>query len=412
MRLIATRTPRTRPEAALPRPFWVVWTAATVSFIGDGIYSGAVPLIATSITTDPRQVALTTVLSRSGWIAVGLISGVLVDRCSKTRVMWRVDAARGLVVGVFAALTLTGHHSMAVLYGVSLLLGLGAPLFDIASTAALPRLVGTLALDRANSWNQTSLLLGATLIGPPLGAALFLLSPGVPLAAQAASFLVAAALVATLGNIRTGPTAMPAERSLRRELVDGLRYLVRHRLLRTLALLLAAINAATGCVLALLVLYVLRVLQCPEAAYGWLVAVFAVGGVVGAAVVPTLRARLGTSTVILLAAALFAGGTLLMALLPQLPFVIVGIIASGVGSSLWNVITMALRQRVVPADLQGRVTASYRMVGLGALPIGAAAGGLLATQTSVQSAYLIAGFVLVVATVVAARPVRASLAAG
>jgi len=411
MRLIATRTRRTRPEAALPRPFWVVWAAATVSFLGDGIYSGAVPLLATSITTDPRQVALTTVLSRSGWITVGLISGVLVDRWSKTRVMWRVDAARGLVVAVFAALTLMGHHSMAVLYGVSLLLGLGAPLFDIASTAALPRLVGTLALDRANSWNQTSLLLGATLIGPPMGAALFLLSPGVPLAAQAASFLVAAALVATLGRIRTGPTATPAERSMRRELVDGLRYLVGHRLLRTLALLLAAINAATGCVLALLVLYVLRVLQCPEAAYGWLVAVFAVGGLVGAVVVPTLRATLGTSTAILLAATLLTGGTLLMALLPQLPFVIVGIIASGVGSSLWNVITMALRQRVVPADLQGRVTASYRMVGLGALPIGAAAGGLLATQTSVRSAYLIAGLALMVATVVAARPLRASLAA-
>jgi len=139
---------------------------------------------------------------------------------------------------------------MAVLYGVSLLLGLGAPLFDTASTAVLPRLVGTVALDRANSWNQTSLLLGATLIGPPLGAALFVLGPGVPLAAQAASFLVAAALVATLGCIRTGPTATPAERSLRRELVDGLRYLVGHRLLRTLALPLAAINAASSCVYA------------------------------------------------------------------------------------------------------------------------------------------------------------------
>ena len=123
MRLIATRTRRTRPGAALPRPFWVVWAAATVSFLGDGIYSGAVPLLATSITTDPGQVALTTVLSRSGWITVGLISGVLVDRCSKTRVMWRVDAAPGLVVAAFAALTLTGHHSMAVLYGVSLLVG-------------------------------------------------------------------------------------------------------------------------------------------------------------------------------------------------------------------------------------------------------------------------------------------------
>lgn len=411
MRLIATRTRRPRAEAALPRPFWVMWAAATVSFIGDGVYSGAVPLLATSITTDPRQVALLTVLSRSGWIAVGLISGVLVDRWSKTRVMWRVDAARGLVVAVFAALTLMGHHSMAVLYGVSMLLGLGAPLFDTASAAVLPRLVGTVALDRANSWNQTSLLLGATLIGPPLGAALFLLIPGIPLAAQSASFLVAAALVATLGDIRTGPTVTPAGRSLRRELVDGLRYLVGHRLLRTLALLVAAINAATGCVLALLVLYVERVLRYPEAGYGWLVAVFAVGGLLGAVLVPTLRAKLGTSTAILLAASLFAGGTLLMALLPHQPFVIVGILASGFGSSLWNVVTLALRQRVVPADLQGRVTAAYRMVGLGALPIGAAVGGLLATQTSVQSAYLMAGLVIVVATFVAASPVRASLAA-
>src|SRR4051794_6742267 len=113
----------------LGRRFWVLWAAATVSVVGDGIYAGALPLLAARITHDPEAVSLTTVMSRAGWLFLGILSGVLVDRWSKTQVMWQVDALRAVVKGVFAALVRTAHTSIAVIYVGSRLLGLGAPVF-------------------------------------------------------------------------------------------------------------------------------------------------------------------------------------------------------------------------------------------------------------------------------------------
>lgn len=397
----------------LGRRFWVLWAAATVSVVGDGIYAGALPLLAVTITHDPAAVSLTTVMSRAGWLFLGVLSGVLVDRWSKTRVMWQVDALRAVVMGTFAVLVVTGHTSMALIYGVSLLLGLVAPFFENAFSAVLPHVVEPPALERANSWTQTSLVMGANLAGPPLGAALFVWLPGLPLVLEAASFAVAAALVALLRrrmDNRPPVTSAATRTSVGTELVDGLRYLLGHRLLRTLAMLLAAINAISGAVVSLLVLYVLEVMDYPEAAYGWFMAVFAVGGLVGAAAVPRLKARLGTLTAVLLAAGGFAVGALLMGLLPYLPLVVVGIVVTGVGSSLWNVITMSLRQRIVPSHLLGRVTGVYRMLGLGAIPFGAAAGGAVAQATNVQVAYVVAGLVVGAATIASVVPLRTGLA--
>lgn len=397
----------------LGRRFWVLWAAATVSVVGDGIYAGALPLLAVTITHDPAAVSLTTVMSRAGWLFLGVLSGVLVDRWSKTRVMWQVDALRAVVMGTFAVLVVTGHTSMALIYGVSLVLGLVAPFFENAFSAVLPHVVEPPALERANSWTQTSLVMGANLAGPPLGAALFVWLPGLPLVLEAASFAVAAALVALLRrrmDNRPPVTSAATRTSVGTELVDGLRYLLGHRLLRTLAMLLAAINAISGAVVSLLVLYVLEVMDYPEAAYGWFMAVFAVGGLVGAAAVPRLKARLGTLTAVLLAAGGFAVGALLMGLLPYLPLVVVGIVITGVGSSLWNVITMSLRQRIVPSHLLGRVTGVYRMLGLGAIPFGAAAGGAVAQATNVQVAYVVAGLVVGAATIASVVPLRTGLA--
>jgi MFS family permease len=396
----------------LGRRFWVLWVAATVSVVGDGIYAGALPLLAARITRDPEAVSLTLVMSRLGWLLLGILSGVLVDRWSKTKVMWQVDVLRAAAMGLFAALVLTGHISMALIYGVSLLLGLVAPFFENAYSAVLPQVVEPSALERANSWDQTSLLMGANLAGPPLGAALFVWLPGFPLVLQAASFGVAAVLVAVLRPaIDERPPATSADRtSLAAELVDGLRYLLSHRLLRTLAMLLGVINAISAAIVSLLVLYVLEVMHYPEAAYGWFMAVFATGGLIGAGAVPHLKARLGTLSSVLLAAGGFTVGALLMGLAPHLPLVVGGIVVTGMGSSLWNVITMSLRQRIVPSRLLGRVTGIYRMVGLGAIPIGAAAGGAVAQATSVRAAYVAAGLVLAGATVAAVLPLRAGLA--
>jgi len=390
--------------------FWVVWWSSTISFAGDGVFYGAVPLLAASLTRDARLVSLVDALTTAGWLLLCLVSGVAVDRWRKTAVMWRVDAVRALLMLLFTALVLTGHGSIGVVLAFSFALGLASPFFDNASSAVLPEIVEQGSLERANSWNQTSLLLCANLIGPPVGAALFVWHAGLPLGIQAASFVGSALLVARVAGAGHRPEPKPA-RSSRRDLVEGLRYLWGHELLRSLGMLLAVINGVMGGIVAIFVLFVLEVLTLPEAAYGWLVATFATGGLIGAYVAARVRATVGVFGTVVGAALLFAMCAALLGSVPVLPVVVVAILLTGLASVLWNVVTISLRQRIVPKELLGRVTSVYRMVGMGATPLGAIGAGALAHSSGIQVAYLVGAALLLLAVIAFTPGVRRGLAA-
>ncbi|HET7355479.1 MAG TPA: MFS transporter [Nocardioidaceae bacterium] len=407
---LTARGTSTARQAPLGPVFWVVWWSSTISFIGDGVFYGAVPLLAASLTRDARLVSLVDALTMSGWLCLCLVSGVAVDRRRKTGVMWRVDAVRAAIMVVFTALVVTGHATIGAVLLVSFAIGLASPFFDNASSAVLPEIVERGSLERANSWNQSSLLLCANLVGPPVGAALFVWHSGLPLGIQAASFVGAALLVSRVADAGHRPVADPT-RSSTRELREGLRYLWDHELLRSLGLLLAVINGVTGGIVAIFVLFVLEVLLLPQAAYGWLVAAFAVGGLIGAYLAARVRAAIGVLGTVVGAALLFSLGAALLGLCPVLPVVVVAVVCTGLASVLWNVVTVSLRQRIVPKELLGRVTSVYRMVGMGASPIGAIGAGALAHATSIQDAYTVGAVVLLVAVAAFVPGVRRGLAA-
>lgn len=177
------------------RRFWLVWTAGTISFLGDGLTLGALPLLAVSLTDDARLISLVDALAMLGWLVLGLVSGVVADRVDRILIMGRVDAVRALLTAVFAGLVIAGEARMWVLLATSLLLGLAAPFFDNASSSLLPELVSQELFEKANSTTQVSMLLATSLLGPPIGAALFTAYPGAPFAFDAVSFACASALV-------------------------------------------------------------------------------------------------------------------------------------------------------------------------------------------------------------------------
>lgn len=392
----------------LGRTFWVMWAAATASFIGEGIQFGALPLLAASLTRDPRLVSLTEVASQSGWLLLGLISGVLVDRWRRTSVMWIVDSIRAVVAGAFAIVVLADLHTIAILLLTGFVLGLLSPFFDNASSAVLPEIVDGSRLERANSYHQISITMGATLIGPPLGAALFVAMKGLPFAIYAVGFAVAAVLV---WSVRTAvPAPKRAESNhLWRELTDGVRYLWRHKLLRALAFLLLVVNLVGTGVVAILVLYVLEVLHLPQQGFGWLVASYAVGGVIGAVAAPKLSQRLATYPSLMISAVLMCIGIAGMGLWTAVVPVFVTVLVIGFGGAWWNVITISLRQRLVPKELLGRVTAVYRMIAFAAAPLGAILAGWLAHQTTLRTPYVVLGLLQLVATIAFAPVIRRQL---
>jgi MFS family permease len=362
----------------LGRDFGKLWAASSVTTIGDGITVTAGPLLAATLTRDPLLIALVGFAAALPWLLVGLVSGALVDRLDRRRVMWTVDLARAAVLAVIATAVLAGWASIPLLAGGAFLLGVGQTLFDSAAQAAIPSIVGRDGdrLAAANGRLLGAQTVGQQFAGPPAGGFLFTVAPWLPYATDAVSFVGSSLLVSRIRGrfavVREGPPT-----SLRADIAAGLRWLAGHRLLRGLAAVTAALNLAFAAMDAVLVLLVQERLGLREVGFGLLLTLTAAGALLGGAVTARLSRRLGAGPSYLLSIALLAAVLATLGSTRSVPVAAVALAVLGFGITVGNVLLQTLRQAVTPPHLLGRVVSAYRLIGMGSIPVGALAGGLL-----------------------------------
>ena len=390
----------------LGRRFWAVWTGSAVSYLGEGLLFGAVPVLAASLTRDARLISVTDALQQAGWLLLGLVSGVVADRLPRLSIMWVANAARALFAGVFAALVAAGDASMPLIYGLGFLLGLAAPFFDNASSAVLPELVPPAEFQRANSLTQMALALAANLLGPVVGTATYVIWPAAPFGFAALAYAAGALVTAVVSRRAPGRAAHTGDVGPLQLVRDGLSYLLHHRVLRTLATAVGVVNFVTSAAIAVLVLYVLQLLHLPESAYGLVMASFAAGALLGAVLTARLTVRIGERRGVLVALAMFGLSTVVLGVWPQVVVSFAAFALVGFFSMVWNITVNSYRQRIVPLDLLGRVTSVFRMLAFLAMPLGALGGGLLAHAVGLQGTYVAGGVLLLITTVLALRPLR------
>jgi len=386
--------------AGLGRSFWTLWSASAVSTFGDGLRYVAFPLLAAGLTTDPRAVAVVFVAGYLPWPLFGLLGGAVVDRKDRRALMWMTDTARAVAVGAFTAVLVTSATTIVSLAVLSFLLGAAETLFDNAASAIVPQLVAPARLERANSWLIGVQTLNSTLIGAPIGALLYGVARYLPTAADAVSFAAAAAVLWSLpGQYR--PTSSTSRTSLGADIGAGLRWLSRHRFLRTACLLLIVINATLGAGEAVLVLYARSTLGLSDLGYTALFVTLAVGAILGTVIAPAIRRRVNLRPVVVSAAVGQAAAMLAAGCTTNLAIAIAAMAIIGASIAAWNVVTVSYRQAAVPTELLGRVTSSYRVIALSAMPLGAAAGGITAHTWGLHAPYLASGIVLTAATLLA-----------
>jgi MFS family permease len=389
----------------LSRDYWRLWWANAISSTGDGAFVAALPLLAVTITRDPRLVSVVTAATFLPWLLLSLPAGAVVDRYDRATLMWRAQAVQAAVVAIIAVLVVAHQASIEVLAAGGLLLGSAEVIFSNAAQSILPALVPPELLAKANGSQQVSLTVGESFLGPPAGSLLFAAAAAFPFGLDAASFAGSAALLARLP--RTGEAPENAENAkrppIRVQVAEGLRWLARHRLLRVVAVLLGIYNFANQMGQAVLVLLATQTLHVSTRGYGLLLAASAVGSVVGGLVNPILTRRLGLLASLVLPALVDAAAFVGIGLAPG-PVVVAALLAvQGFSVTMWNVVTVTLRQRVVPGHLLGRVNSVYRMLGWGLMPIGALAGGFVAHAAGLRAPYIVAG-VLCALSALAALP--------
>ena len=389
---------KAKEKVALGKNYWRLFTAHAVSNLGDGIAAIAYPWLASAVTRSPFLIALVAVASRLPWLIFTLPAGVITDRFNRGKIIVAMDIARGclaLLVAIVVTLesdslpklnevsSLTDLETNWTLYIVlivtALLFGFAEVLRDNSAQTLLPSVVEKNNLESANGKLWSVEYVTNSFIGPPLGSFLLGIAIFLPFYIDSAAFFISAGLIATLiPSLKRVDTEKKVEKlNFRAEIKEGFTWLWGHELLRPMALILGALNAIGALTTAVFILFAQEILETSLFIFAVLGTAGAVGGSLGGILGPKISKKLGS------------GPSLYLTLL-SCPIIslIIGVSASWhlfylltaistVFAVLWNVITVSLRQSIIPSHLLGRVNSVYRFFAWGSIPIGTLLGGAL-----------------------------------
>jgi MFS family permease len=376
----------------LPANYWRLWSSSAASNLADGLFFIALPLLAVRLTDSPILIAGLAIAGRLPWLVFVLVAGALADRLDRRTTMRNVQLFRVAVVALLTVLALMDALSLPVLYVAAFVLGVGETLFDTAAQSILPSVVDKEQLATANGRLYAVELVMNQFVGPPLGGVLIGLSVPLVLGSSIIGYALAAlGLTLLVGSFRPQRSGPPTR--LTTDIAEGLRYLWRNRVLRTMAFMVGGMNLASTATFAVLVLYAVSPgpMHLSEPAFGVLLTTFAIGSLLGSFVAAPLQRRFGRVRMLFLSVVIIGAGLAVPAFTTSAIVIGASFAISGVFIVVWNVITVTLRQRIVPDGLLGRVNAGYRLFAWGTQPVGALLGGVVGELVGLPAVFMLGG---------------------
>jgi len=378
------------------RDFAILWLGDMGSELGSAMSMLVFPLLGYALTRSTTQAALATTAFYAAGTIVRLPAGALVDRWSRRRVLLISNLASACVLGTLALLVAIGRASIGLLVVAGLLAGVVETFFSPASSASLRAVVAPEYLSQAYTRMQARHHV-ASLIGPPLGGALFAVAASLPFAVDALTFAAFAVAVLFLRTPLPAP-ASSGRRRLRTDVAEGLRFLWAQRAARAMMLWGGILNFAMSYVLIAITLRLVRAGVHP-AAIGAIDAIAAGAGIVGAAVASRHAHRLPTG-----ATTMTTGLVLAVIVVPMAwttDVVEIGVLLA-LGTFLLpanNAGIGAYLSFVTPHEMQGRLNSAAGFVSDGMTPLAPVVAGVL-LATIGGAAGMLVGAALVVCSVV------------
>ena len=384
---------------SLPKSYWRLFTSSTVSNLGDGMVVAAGPLLALQLTNDSRLIAAVTFAAMLPWLVLSLPAGVYLDRHDRQKIMYRANLVRGLVFTLIAVSAANDTLNIYLLIAASAVAGVCELFFDMSSQAILPAIVDEESLELANSRLYISQIISNGFIGLPLGAWIFVIAISAPFAVNAVALVIAAILIRSI-KVKNTAIIEQTKAPFSSELKQGLIWLWKHDLLRTLAIMLGVANMCGMFAHAVFVKFVRDELGLGARGFGILLAAISIGSILGGLVGESVSKRLGSTVALITAYVIFGLSDLIPGIFPQIWAVAISGVVMSIAGTIWNVITVSMRQRLIPPELFGRVNSVYRFIGTGTTAIGALIGGQIAYNFGLRATYLASGVLLLIALVV------------
>jgi predicted MFS family arabinose efflux permease len=352
---------------------------------GDGVALAAGPLLVASQTRDPFLVSLAVLAQYLPVLLFGVIGGAAADRLDRKRMVVVVNVIRAVVVLGLAVTIVTGTVSIVVILVVLFVMASAETFADSASSTLLPGLVAREDLGIANARMQGAFLLTNQLVAPPIGAFLFAAGMALPFAANAAAFALSAVLIT---RVATSARAEVAERpGFVREMADGIRWLIGHPPMRTLAVTIFAFNVTFGAAWSVLVLYAGDRLGMSAIGFGLLTTATAIGGIIGVTSYGRLERRFALGDIMRVGLLIETATHLILALTTSAAVALVTFVVFGAHAFVWGTTATVVRQRAVPDELLGRVGGVYRVAIVGGMVIGTPLGGVIASSYGITAPF-------------------------
>jgi len=389
-------------SAKLGKNYWRLWTAHATSNLGDGLATVAFPWLASAVTRDPFLIAFITVMSRLPWLIFTLPAGVITDRFDRKKIIVAMDIAQGALALVLAGAIYLERNSLPALnnltastaietnhllywslVGIALLFGFAEVLRDNAGQTFLPSVVAKENLESANGKLWSAEYVMNSFVGPPLASFLLGVAVYLPFFIHSSTFFIAAGLISLIVTIPK-PVSEPEVKTkvnFGAEIREGFSWLWSHHLLRPMAIILGMLNLVGSITAATFILFAQEILETSVFEFAILGTAGAIGGTLGGILGPKISKKLGSGPSLYLTLISMPIMGLVIGLTSNWYIAWVMIAGTTIFAVLWNVITVSLRQSIIPTHLLGRVNSVYRFFAWGSMPIGTLIGGAIVSAT-------------------------------
>ena len=373
-----------------------MWAASIASNVSDGLAWTALPLLAITLTHSPILISILSGTVMLPWLFFAIPIGAIIDRVDRRIAISTANVIRFVNLASISLLVQSKQISIYLLILSAFIIGTCEVVVDTTAQTTIPRILEVDQLERGNSRLQISESVLQTFLGGPLGGLLFAVAYALPLLIASAGY-ACAALFLILIPVSLRPLWRAEERAIEHQdnsLVDdvkiGLRYLFGHVILRRIVLFSASTALVFSAANSTVILFLVKELHMKSSAFGFIMAIGGVGGLIGALMAPRLSAKFGRNTAMAAGITFAAFATFINGFLNNLAlFIVIGGLES-FAITQWNVLLMSTYQELIPSHLYGRIHGARRSIIWGIMPIGSLIGGFLAT-INLRAPWLIGG---------------------
>lgn len=373
-----------KQQKKLGRNFHKLLGGVSLTMIGDGLTLISIPWIATTLTDQSFLISMVSAAMVLPWLLFSLPVGVLIDRISHQRLMVFSSLFRFMILALLVLLIFYEWIHITLLVVFTFFIGVAKVIFDSTAQTTVPKVVGKQQLEKANGYMVTSISTMDDIVGKGLGGILLSFGLFVPLLIDAMTALLTIPILLTISGAfregRTETSQSTVKQNFFQELKSGIKWVWENRLIRNLAMISILVTTMFSSLVSIQVLFIQEILGLGSSGFGLLMAIAAIGAILGGQLSGWLKHLLGTNKGMLLSLLIIGISLGLVGIISRhWSVVAILFIIGNFSVVIWNVFRLSFLQRITSEDKIGRVLSIFRFVSWGMSPLGMLLGGAIVT---------------------------------